>query len=116
MKYISTIILTTLIAVLMTGCGLSKEDIGKTVKTSMQETLSSDSNFKKYNLTVNDVSVFQKGDNTYKGLASIEYKGTSHDVSVEILVDGGDVMWEAKPGAFMFIAQDELQQIQNLFQ
>jgi hypothetical protein len=116
MKYLPTIILTVLISVLLTGCGLSKEDIGQAVKISMQETLSSDSNFKEYNLKVNDVSVFQKGDKSYKGLVSIEYKGASHNVSVEILVDGGDVMWEAEPGAFMFLMQEELKQLQNLFQ
>ncbi len=116
MKYLSKVILAVFFLVLLTGCGLSKEDIGQAVKESMQETLKSDPSFKKYNLKVSDVSVFQKGGNNYKGMVSIEYKGNSHNVSVEILVDGNNVMWEAEPGSFLFVVQDELQQLQNLFQ
>ena len=94
------------------GCGMSTEDIGEKVKSSMQETLSTNSNLKNYNLKVKNVQVFKKSGNAYKGLASISYKGTSHDVPIEITVDGRNVMWETAPGAFMFIAQEQLQ---NLF-
>jgi hypothetical protein len=116
MKYMSRAILILLVATLLSSCGLSKENIGETVKTSMQETLNNDPNFQEYNMQVDGVQVFQRGDNSYKGLVAIKYKGRSHDVSVEILVDGDNVMWEASPGAFMFVMQEELQQLENLFQ
>ena len=113
MKNIVRVIASMMIVAMISGCGMSTEDIGETVKSSMQETLSADSNFKEHNLKVDSVQVFKKGDNTYKGIASIKYKGSLHDVTVEILVDGDNLMWEAAPGAFMFIAQEQLQ---NLFQ
>lgn len=105
-----------IIAVMIYGCGMSTQDIGETVKTSMQETFNTDSSFQKYNLKVNSIQVLKKGDGTYKGVASIIYKGSPHNVIVEILVDGNNVMWETSPGSFMFIAQEELRKLQNLFQ
>jgi len=113
MKKLVRIIVSMMIIAIISGCRMSTEDIGETVKSSMQETLSKDPNFKKYNLNVDNVQVFKKSDNSYKGIASIIYKGASHDITVEILVDGEKVMWEAAPGSFMFIAQDELK---NMFQ
>ena len=111
MKKIVQIIASLMIVAVITGCGMSPEDIGETVKTSMQATLSADSNFKEHNLKVENVQVLKKGDNAYRGLASISYKGTSHDVPVEVTVDGKNVMWEVAPGAFMFIAQEQLQSL-----
>lgn len=113
MKKVVQVIVSMMIIAIMSGCGMSTEDIGETVKTSMQETLSTDSNFQEYNLKVDNVQVFKKSENSYKGLANIIYKGSSHNVTVEILVDGDNVMWEAVPGSFMFVAQEELK---NLFQ
>lgn len=113
MKKVVRIIASLMIVAAIAGCGMSPEDIGETVKSSMQETLSTNSNFKEQNLRVQNVQVLKKGGNAYKGIASISYKGTSHDVPIEITVDGKNVMWEAAPGAFMFIAQEQLQ---NLFQ
>jgi len=91
--------------------GMSEKQIAETVKTSMQKTLDSDSGFQEYGMVVDSVKVFKKSGNQYKGLAIVEYKGSSHNVSVDILVDGGNVMWEAPPGSFMFIAQEEMRRL-----
>ena len=103
MKKIVQIIASLMIVAAIAGCWTSTEDIGDTVKSSMQETLSTDSNFKEHNLKVQDIQVLKKGGNSYKGIASILYKGTSHDVPIEITVDGRNVMWEAAPGSFLFV-------------
>ncbi len=113
MKKIVHVIVSIMVISLIFGCGMSTEDIGEIVKTSMQETLSTDSNFREYNLQVDNVQVIKKSKNNYKGLAKIIYKGSSYNVNVDIFVDGGDVMWEAAHGSFMFIAQEELK---NFFQ
>lgn len=111
MNKIIQIVVSFIIIAIMTGCGMSSEDISKTVKSSMQETLSTNSSFKEYNLTVENVHVLKKSDNTYKGLASVLYKGSLHDVPVEITVDGENVMWEASPNGFAFIVQEQLKNI-----
>lgn len=95
------------------GCGLSEEDVRETVKISMQETLDSDPDFKDQKMIIQDVQVIKKGDNAYRGIATIVHQGSSHDIMVEIFVDGQNVMWEAPPGSFLFLAQKDLQ---NMFQ
>lgn len=69
-------------------------------------------NSKAWHLTVTDIQVLEQ-DNRFQGMAKIMHEGTSHDVAVEITVDGKNVMWKTDPGAFMFVAQKE---IQKLFQ
>ena len=109
---ITGIILLALIAV---GCGLSKEQIGETVKSSMQEKFDSDHQFKEWHLTVTSVQVLSKGGNQYEGIAKITHEGTSHDVPVQITADGNNVMWQVAPGGFAFILQKEMEKLQNVF-
>ena len=45
---------------------------------------------------------------TSGALVVADYKGSSHNVVIEIVVDGDYVMWEAPPGSFFFITQQEL--------
>ena len=103
-------IIIFLIAVLVAGC-VSKENISETVKTSMQETLSTNTDFKDYNMTVIDVTVLKKNNGEYKGIASVEYEGTLHDISIDIIVDGENILWEAPFGSFSFIMQKEMQKL-----
>ncbi len=105
MKKLLRVVATIIVIALVAGCGMSKEDVGDTVETSMQDFLNSDPNFFEYKMAVTSVQVFKKGGNIYKGLASIMHEGKSHNVIVEIIVDGDNVMWEAAPGSFMFLAQ-----------
>jgi len=111
------LLLTVLLAVIVAGCGLSKDDIADTVKTSTQQKFDSDSQFKDWHLWVTGVDVLSKGGNQYQGIAHIYHAGTSHDVPVEITVDGRDVMWQTAPGAFVFVLQKEMENLlQNISQ
>jgi hypothetical protein len=107
------IVISVFLAVMVFGCAQSKEQIGEIVKASMQEKFNSDPQFKDYHFTVTSVQVLSKGGNQYQGLAKITYESTSYDTPVEITVDGAKVMWQAPPGAFGFVAQKELQKLQN---
>lgn len=79
----------------------------------MQKTLNESPNFKDYGLRVKDVQVAKKGGNSYKGMATVIYKGAAHNVPVDVVVDGRSVIWEAPPGSFLFIAQAELENLQT---
>ncbi len=109
-------VIMVMLTVMVAGCGLSKSQIGEIVKTSMQEKLDYDPGFKNWHLSVTDVQVLAKGGNQYQGIAKIMYEGISHDVSVEITVDGDDVMWQIPPGSFMFVLQGEMEKLGNIFQ
>ncbi len=99
------IIAGLLFAFALIGC---VPNIEETVKTSMQETFNTDANFKRYNLTVTEVLVANKGGNSYKGMATVMYKGEAHKVPVDITADGSRVIWQTEPGALLFIEQDAL--------
>src|SRR2546425_12576431 len=89
--------------VVFAGCGQSTQDIGQLVKTSMQDKFTSDPQFREWNLTVVSVDVVRQGGNTYQGLAHVTYKGTTHDIPVDVTADGGNVIWKAPPGSFLFV-------------
>ena len=111
MKKASVIMSFFVILFLLQGCGMSNSDIAETVQQSMQETLNQDPDFQQYRLDVTRVDVMKESGNSYRGHAYINFRGNEHRVRVDILVDGREVMWEAPPGSFLFIAQEELRGI-----
>lgn len=103
-----------LISTLLVGCGMSTEQIGEAVKTSMQQKFDSDSQLEKWHLSVTKVQVLKQGENRFQGIATVVHEGASHDVPVEITADDSNVIWQVQPGAFMFVAQKELQKLQDI--
>jgi len=108
--------LGVLAVALLVGCGPSVDQIGETVKTSMQQKFDSDAPFKEWHLSVIRVQVLKQGENRYQGIATVMHEGVSHDVPVEITADGSNIMWQVQPGAFMFVAKKDLQKLQRAFQ
>jgi hypothetical protein len=105
--------LGVLAVALLIGCGQSTEQIGETVKKSMQQKFDSDSQFKEWHLSVTSVQVLKQGENRYQGMATVMHEGESHDVPVEITADGSNVMWQAPSGSFMFVALKEFQKLEK---
>jgi ABC-type uncharacterized transport system auxiliary subunit len=104
-----------LAAALLVGCALSTDQIGETVKTSMQQKFDSDAQFKEWHLSATRVQVLKQSENRYQGMATVMHEGEPQDIPVEITADGSNVMWQVQPGAFMFVAQKELQKLQKAF-
>lgn len=103
------------ILLFLAGCGPSNEQVEELVKTSMQETLNTDENYKEYNLNVQSVAVIHEADNRYQGLATIEYEGEPYKVALSITADSDNAMWKSEPGAFVFIAQHKIKKFQSSF-
>lgn len=106
-----------LLYILVTGCnfsastGLSAGKISETVKNSMQQKFDSDAPFKEWRLTVTNVQVQKQDDTRYKGTATLLHDGDSHDVPVDITVNGENINWQVKPGGFGAIEQKESQKM-----
>ena len=105
--------LAVLLAALLGGCGMSKEQIAETVRTSMQQNIDNNDAFKDLGMTVGGVQVLKQGSNHYQGIADVILDGETHQVPIDITVDGKQVMWKAEPGAFAFVIQKKLK---SLFQ
>ena len=103
------------VAALVTGCSASNEEIAEQVKSSMQNTLSSDSNFAEDHMTVEKVTVVKLDGNKYQGMATVMYEGEPHEVGIDVSYDGTNMMWQAPPGSFGFVAQKRLQKLGHLF-
>ena len=108
---IRALALGVLAAALLIRCGQSTDQIGETVKTSMQQKFDSDAQFKNSRLSVTRVQVLKQGENRYQGIATVMHEGESHDVPIEITADGSNVMWLAPSGSFMFVALKEFQKL-----
>jgi len=90
----------------LTGCHPSPDQIGDTVKGSMQSEFDKNPNFANYHFKVDKVVATKKDDTNYDGLATVEYKGQPHQVPVHITVDSKDnADWKTDPGALDFAAQ-----------
>lgn len=101
------------------ACGMSKEDVSSGVERSLQDNLSRNPRFQEYSpLHVVGVTLVSEGGlfsgcsetASYRGLALIEYEGTTHQISLDVVVDGDDVMWEVQPLSFLFLVQSRLRQ------
>ena len=81
------------------------------VQQSMREKLSSDPQYSPYGLQVTSVDLIKVSDNKYEGMASVttfKDRVNPRQVSITVTSDGDRMMWQAAPGAFMFLAQDAL--------
>lgn len=107
-------ILFLIVMILMiTGCNLSKEEIGKTVTASMQEKFDTDQAFKRYHLKVGNIQLFKQTNTEYSGLVSLYLGQEKHQIYVIINIDGKNVMWRTENGAFLFLAQRDLKELFN---
>jgi len=95
-----------LLSTLLTSCGKSKKDIEEMVTISMQDTFDNDPKFQKFHLKVDSVTVIRAEGNTYNGLVAVDYKGTLHNIPIEVTVGNDSLMWKTSQGAFLFLARD----------
>ena len=97
-----TLILPCAMLLGIAGCKQTPEQIGTTVKGSMQQTFDKDPNFSPLHFQVDKVIAVKKTDTDYDGTASITYKGAAHEVPVHIVLNGDKVNWKTDPGSLSF--------------
>ena len=112
MKFVNVLVLLA-ISLFISGCGPSIDALSETVRNSMQQQFDTNEQFKSYGLKVEKVTLVHEQDKKYKGVASVVLDGKAHEVIITVTADGNNVIWEAPPGSFMFIAQLEMQKILN---
>ena len=83
---------------------------------SFQETMDEDPEFSEYGIIAKEVSLVKKVGNEYAGLVDIEYKGKPRKISITATIDGSNVIWETKPGQFVFTAVEELEELGKEFE
>lgn len=103
---------------LLTACGPTADSVSQTVQKSMQEKFDTDAEYKKFKLKVKSAQFVQEADRKFKGIVKVEAEDGTHDVPVQATADGSNVIWEADPNAFSFLAafklNESFRQIQEL--
>jgi hypothetical protein len=103
---------------LLTACGPTADSVSQTVQKSMQEKFDTDAEYKKFKLKVKSAQFVQESDRKFKGIVKVEAEDGTHDVPVQATADGSNVIWEADPNAFSFLAafklNESFRQIQEL--
>lgn len=94
-----------LLLFLLMGCGPSKKQLEEQVMSMFQEKMDTDTQFKAYSLRVVSITLVSSGKNTYDGMAKLRYKGQEYDAPITVTSDGKTVMFQTKPGAFVFLLQ-----------
>jgi hypothetical protein len=88
----------------------ASDGLADRVQQSMQHELDTDKDLMQYHLAVEKVTVIPEFGNDYEGLATIRtQKGTERPVLIHVTSSDKDSMiWRTDPGAFLFVAQEEL--------
>jgi hypothetical protein len=80
------------------------------VRESMNQSLSTDEQFRDFGLQVTSITVMRSVGNLFEGQATVStHQGTDHPVNVHINYDGDTLLWSTDPGAFLFAAREQLQ-------
>ncbi|MBL8398873.1 MAG: hypothetical protein JNL84_12145 [Candidatus Accumulibacter sp.] len=96
-------LLGLLLILLLGGCFPSPEKIGELTRTSIEQRLRNDSQYRDSEFRVLAVRVVGPGDKVYDALATISHAGQNRDIPIKIVVDGINLEWYAGSGAFDFL-------------
>jgi hypothetical protein len=90
---------------------LTQQQLAQQVEQSMQAKFDTDPNFSKYRIQVEKVQLIKEYGNKYDGIATVRTPRSSsdHEVAIEVTYDGSNMMWQAQPGALLFLVQEGLQ-------
>lgn len=72
----------------------STEDMVNDLKPAIQSQFDNDENLKKYHIKLINLTIMKVQGNSYKGLAEVEHEGDVHKLTVDIVYDGANYMWE----------------------
>jgi len=95
----------------LSSCGISKDDLARSIKESFQDKMDTDSSYKKYQIKVQKVSLIKTGTSSYDGYVNILLGDEVHDVSISVTTNKSSYTWEIKPLAFSFLVQYRLKNL-----
>lgn len=106
--------LSALILLGLCGCRPDTNEIGQQVSVLLQQKINEDQLLHRYGLVVTGVEVIREEGNKYKGVATVMMNGEAHDVGLNILADGNNVMYETDPASFLFVSEQPPRQSPRL--
>lgn len=111
---VSLVILAALL--LFGGLSLLKSYATSTVADSLQMQFDKDEKFKEYQLKVGEVNLFRKSLFSFEGIATVTMDGESHNIGLDVTMDGMNVLWKTQPFSMAFLAKKDLENMQREFE
>ena len=111
MKRITVCLAVLLLAFFLASCGADVEGFQTQIKDSMQSKFNTDDQYAKYKMTVESVTLVASSGNNYEGIAKVAFNKKEYEIPITATSDGKSSMWQTKPLAFAFLAQYELQKL-----
>lgn len=91
MKTIKTLLFAAVIAIALSSCGNSIEEVTKNVKSSMEE------EFQGKGITIKRLELVKKTKNEYSGILETSELNGNFKYSVEVVDDGDQIIWKTTP-------------------
>ncbi len=91
MKTIKTLLFAAIIAIALSSCGNSIEEVTKNVKSSMEE------EFQGKGITIKRLDLVKKAKNEYSGILETSELNGNFKYSVEVVDDGEQFIWKTTP-------------------
>jgi len=88
MKTIKTLLFATIIAIALSSCGNSTEEVTKKVKSSMEE------EFQGKGITIKRLELAKKTSNEFSGILETSELNGNFKYNVEVVADGDNIKWE----------------------
>lgn len=100
---------------LSVGCSYLKttQQVENDVKAQIQEAFDLKTNFKDYHFKIIDLKIIDESLNQYTGLATVEYQGQTHKMTVKIMRNGDELVWRIPAENFAFVKQIQLEKYQH---
>jgi hypothetical protein len=93
---------------------LTEDQVTQNLHSTLQHQLDA-GDLQSAHLQVGKITLLHDEGNRYQAMATVTSEGISRDIPLKVLVDGTKVAWQADPGAFAFVAQEQIKQSLAVF-
>jgi hypothetical protein len=87
----------------LSSCGISKDEMQQGIMKKQQETFDTNSFFKEFGLTIQDVTLLKTGYNTYDGIITVLLEEEEHNISITVKTDSDTYMWQIDESSLQFL-------------
>jgi len=89
-KIVGIVVFLAFCSLIVLGCGVSTEDLAKQVRASIEETWKEQG----VKIKIDDLTLIKKSKTEYKGILNVSAYGEKQTLTVNVTVDGKNLMWQ----------------------
>jgi hypothetical protein len=106
---IPALVLLAVCAALALASCESKDALEGRVAAQFQQQLNTDPKMSGFDMKVKSVSLVKTGPRAYSGFVTVVLDGKTHNIGINLISDGRDILLETEPFAFSFLAEKAME-------